>query len=145
VQPAFLVNERAQFEWIVSRGSMQEAHEKGDREQIWARLTTTDVTSSREVGPAAAPGHEPRPRRPPDRDAALQRPPHSWRCFDTYALTPQDGFSRRGKVACVALHSTSQEELVQGHQQIRVLPACPSLSEQETEHLIGRKQGSIHL
>jgi hypothetical protein len=26
----FLVNERAQFEWIVSRGSMQEAHEKGD-------------------------------------------------------------------------------------------------------------------
>ena len=26
----FLVNERALFEWIVSRGSMQEAHEKGD-------------------------------------------------------------------------------------------------------------------
>lgn len=26
----FLVNERAQFEWIVSRGSMQEAHDKGD-------------------------------------------------------------------------------------------------------------------
>ena len=25
-----LVNERAQFEWIVSRGSMQEAHDKGD-------------------------------------------------------------------------------------------------------------------
>jgi hypothetical protein len=27
----FLVNERAQFEWIVSSGSMQEAHDKGDR------------------------------------------------------------------------------------------------------------------
>jgi hypothetical protein len=26
----FLVNERALFEWIVSRGSMQEAHDKGD-------------------------------------------------------------------------------------------------------------------
>jgi hypothetical protein len=26
----FLVNERAMFEWIVSRGSMQEAHDKGD-------------------------------------------------------------------------------------------------------------------
>jgi hypothetical protein len=26
----FLVNERAQFEWIVSSGSMQEAHDKGD-------------------------------------------------------------------------------------------------------------------
>jgi hypothetical protein len=26
----FLINERAQFEWIVSRGSMQEAHEKRD-------------------------------------------------------------------------------------------------------------------
>lgn len=26
----FLVNQRAQFEWIVSRGSMQEAHDKGD-------------------------------------------------------------------------------------------------------------------
>jgi hypothetical protein len=26
----FLVNERAQFEWIVSRGSMQEARDKGD-------------------------------------------------------------------------------------------------------------------
>ena len=26
----FLVNERAQFEWIVSRGSLQEAHDKGD-------------------------------------------------------------------------------------------------------------------
>jgi hypothetical protein len=26
----FLINERAQFEWIVSRGSMQEAHDKGD-------------------------------------------------------------------------------------------------------------------
>jgi hypothetical protein len=26
----FLVNERAQFEWIVSQGSMQEAHDKGD-------------------------------------------------------------------------------------------------------------------
>jgi hypothetical protein len=26
----FLVNERAQFQWIVSRGSMQEAHDKGD-------------------------------------------------------------------------------------------------------------------
>jgi hypothetical protein len=26
----FLVNERAQFEWIVSSGSLQEAHDKGD-------------------------------------------------------------------------------------------------------------------
>jgi hypothetical protein len=26
----FLINERAQFEWIVSRGSMLEAHDKGD-------------------------------------------------------------------------------------------------------------------
>ncbi len=26
----FVVNERAMFEWIVSRGSMQEAHNKGD-------------------------------------------------------------------------------------------------------------------
>lgn len=26
----FLVNERALFEWIVSRGSLQEAHDKGD-------------------------------------------------------------------------------------------------------------------
>jgi hypothetical protein len=26
----FLINERAQFEWIVSRGSMQEAHDKRD-------------------------------------------------------------------------------------------------------------------
>ncbi len=26
----FLVNERAMFEWIVSSGSMQEAHDKGD-------------------------------------------------------------------------------------------------------------------
>jgi len=26
----FFVNERAQFEWVVSRGSMREAHDKGD-------------------------------------------------------------------------------------------------------------------
>jgi hypothetical protein len=26
----FLVNERAMFEWIVSRGSMREAHDKND-------------------------------------------------------------------------------------------------------------------
>lgn len=32
----FLINERAQFEWIVSRGSMQEAHDKGDpRHMQW--------------------------------------------------------------------------------------------------------------
>jgi hypothetical protein len=42
----FLVNERAQFEWIVSRGSMQEAHDKGDpghMQWLWDIADHSDV------------------------------------------------------------------------------------------------------
>ena len=42
----FLVNERAQFEWIVSRGSLQEAHDKrdsGHMQWLWDIMDHSEV------------------------------------------------------------------------------------------------------
>ena len=44
----FMVNERAMFEWIVSSGSMQEGHDKGDRghmQWLWDIAAHSEVCS----------------------------------------------------------------------------------------------------
>ena len=51
----FLINERAQFEWIVSRGSMREAHDKcdpGHMQWLWDIADHSEVCLESD-GPAA--------------------------------------------------------------------------------------------